>query len=411
MKAFIDIGSTVLKVALMDETLKVATQTYFQRIYEEGFATQVVRVLTELKRSSPISSVRICSSANGGLRVGVLGLTRSFSGAAAAHLALSAGANVVVSHSFDEGNEGQMVDLDVLIVTGGIDCTDTPRLKSRICSLSLSGYRYKSLLYAGNIHMFEAFRYRYPDAIFVDNPMGTDLSLSNEALLEVLRLAYIEDLVDKEGIRELREISEVPIWPTPGVVNLAFAAASGCGVDTTYPSPFMVIDIGGATTDVHFGLECLAERSALWSTTFRSANRHVFTDLGVFTSKASTEVRMRSHERFFDLLETLYGGDASRKYSEFAEGEMDKAFLFPACLFLALDGLTSGGGDKVPNLELSKLGAIVITGGASQAAEVAWLQEVMNMFLAKDDKGRVKVVLDNNYCLWAQGLTRVPSLR
>lgn len=411
MKAYIDIGSTVLKVALLDGAGLVAVQSFIDRSYEDGIAAQVDQVLGKLRSKFAIESVRICSSANGGIRVGILGLTRTYSAAIAGHLALSAGANVVVSHVIDEANAGPTVDLDVLIVTGGIDCPETPRLEERVRSLDLSGYRFKSLVYAGNRHLFESFGRHYPDARVVGNPMGADLSLSSEALLEVLRLAYIDDLVDRQGIRELHEVSEVPIWPTPGVVNLAFGVVSACGSDAAYPSPFVVMDIGGATTDVHFGLECLAERSALWSTTFRGANRHVFTDLGVFASKASTEVRMRSHERFFDLLEVIYGEDASRKYAEFAECEMDKPFLFAACLFLALDALTSSGGDKIPNLELSKLGAVIITGGASQSADIAWLQAVMDMFLADGAKGRVKVLLDDNYQLWVQGLAQVPPLK
>ncbi len=410
MRALIDIGSTVLKVALLDRTGSVAGQSYFDRCYEEGIAAQVKRVLAELRRQSSIESVRICSSANGGLRVGVLGLTRTFSGAVAAHLALSAGANVVVSHVIGEVNDGPIVDLDVLIVTGGIDCVETPRLEKRICSLNLTRYHFKSLLYAGNRYMYESFRRHHPEAKAVDNPMGTDLSLLSERLLEILRHAYIDDLVDKNGIRELHEMSEVPIWPTPAVVSLAFATISECGAACVYPMPFLVIDIGGATTDVHFGLECLAERSALWTTTFRSANRHVFTDLGVFASRKSTELRMRSHEKFFDLLEAIYGDAASSRYAEFAEGEMNKAFLFAACLFLALDALTEEHDGRIPKLELFKLNAVVITGGASQSADMHWLQAVIDMFLADGAKGRIKVLIDENYRLWASGLAQVPTL-
>jgi uncharacterized protein (TIGR01319 family) len=410
MKAYIDIGSTILKFALINNQGSILSQAFYERSYEEKITTQLDRVLAEHRKKSQIDAIRICSSANGGLRVGVLGLTNTFSISIVANLALSAGANVVVRDVFNELKIGPPIELDVLIVTGGIDCSNMKQLGNKVQRLNLANYQFQSLIYAGNKYLFESFKSIFPNSKAVDNPMGTDLSLSSEKLIDVLRLSYIEDLVDRKGIEELHKISEVPIWPTPGVVNLAFEAAFSSSLGAIYPTPFLVIDIGGATTDVHFGLECLSETTALRPGTFRNSNRHVFAELGVFASKASTEIALKSHERFFDLLEVIYEENASNKYAEFTEYEMDKDFLFVACFFLALDALYFNRNEMVPNLNFSKISSIVITGGASQSANIVWLQAVIDMFLSENSKRSIRIIFDTNYDMWTYGLEKVSPI-
>ena len=77
----LDIGSTVVKVARLDAAGRLESQQFFPRDFEAGIARQVHSVLAKLGIDVLNDSIVGCSSANGGLRVGVLCLSKQYSGA------------------------------------------------------------------------------------------------------------------------------------------------------------------------------------------------------------------------------------------------------------------------------------------------------------------------------------------
>jgi hypothetical protein len=89
----------------------------------------------------------MCSSANGGLRVGIVCLTKHFSGAALRNQVLLAGANPVFVHDLDEAG-GHAGLVDILLVGGGIDCEDAGPLELRLRRFDAKAYRFGALLYA-----------------------------------------------------------------------------------------------------------------------------------------------------------------------------------------------------------------------------------------------------------------------
>ena len=66
----------------------------------------------------------MCSSAHGGLRLGILGLTGRHSTAAAARAALDAGGNVSYQEQLGENPAGPLGEVDALILVGGVDGAD-----------------------------------------------------------------------------------------------------------------------------------------------------------------------------------------------------------------------------------------------------------------------------------------------
>src|SRR5829696_3219703 len=76
-----------------------------------------VRALVAERRAG---SVRICSSANGGVRVGILGLSRRHSVVAAARAAVDAGGNVAYRRLFSDA-PAPVPPVDVLVLVGGVD--------------------------------------------------------------------------------------------------------------------------------------------------------------------------------------------------------------------------------------------------------------------------------------------------
>lgn len=408
MTTIVDIGSTMVKVASLDHSGGISNYSFYKRDYDSTIYDQVSGLLEVHRSDDPKGRFRICSSANGGLRLGIVCLTRRFSGNVARNLGLAAGGNVVFTHCLGDSAQADSAPVDALVVTGGIDCPDARRMRVRLGNFDADRYAYQTLIYAGNAYLADEFCRRNPEAIVVSNPVGGGLEIASEELLERVRTLYLDDLVQKQGVSRLQPYSEVPIWPTPAVVNLAFDNIARDGSSLKYPLPSIVVDIGGATTDVHFGLEVVDESGAERMDGYLPCNRHVFTELGVFTSRQSTIASLSENKRLYEFFRVLYGQAASRAYADFREGVMDDDLLFYACFFLALDSLASRRARNAPTLQIGKINSIVVTGGASQRVRADVLGELTRLFLPKSRETGIQIIMDKKYEMWVDGMRRLP---
>lgn len=91
-KLAVDIGSTVVKVARLGVDDALISQNHYPRDVEAGIARQVESLL-DSEGNVDDADVLVCSSANGGLRVGIVALTSQFSGSVARNQVLLAGGN------------------------------------------------------------------------------------------------------------------------------------------------------------------------------------------------------------------------------------------------------------------------------------------------------------------------------
>jgi len=395
----IDIGSTIVKVA---ENGRAHAQ--YLRDFDGGIEAQVNGVIDAIRGRDPQARFRICSSANGGLRVGILCLTSRFSGRIAANLASAAGANVIFLHGMNGNGAVTAEAIDALVLVGGTDGSDAGQLERHLDAIDLSDFDFQILVYAGNNVMAGAFRRRYPAMRVVANPLGPNLELINTGLLDMLRDAYLDDLIQKDGVAALQGSSEVPIRPTPAVVNAAFRILSTRRAGPAFPLPFLLVDIGGATTDVHFGVELLSATSRVRLEGFLDDNRYVFAELGVSASRDSTVVRLAEHPGLHDFL-TAFDADRTRElYRAVVEGEAPDVLMPYACYFLALDGVGVGHSGDRPALRIDKANAIVVTGGALQDADAAILKRIGRL-LVHSDATAPDVIFDRDYSLWTLGLT------
>ncbi|MFA5849822.1 MAG: glutamate mutase L [Bacteroidales bacterium] len=405
----IDVGSTQIKIAEINDQGILLNQSFHTRDFSISPSDQVRSILSQqLKKPKEI---RICSSANGGIRVGILALTSRFSGTAARSLALGAGANVVFTHIFTEKYD-KIINLtvDTLIFIGGIDCEDSPILKEKILLLDLSIYNYRSLIYAGNNRLAAIFLKRFPHAMIVPNPFDVGLGVHDQSLLAYVRKLYLDDLIDKESIRDLTELSHIPILPTPGIVNIAFEMLARQKTGIIVPLPCIVIDIGGATTDVHFGVETLNLKEGMDSRFYLSSNRYVFTDLGVVASRSSTLLNLSQHIRLYEFLQVICGPLSRQVYLDIREGSITDEILFYGCFFLALDQLVNPVTDNVPNIDLTKLASIMITGGASKALilKKEIFSALIQLLLKQGNTlGNISVIIDKQYEMWVHGIMAV----
>jgi hypothetical protein len=343
------------------------------------------------------------------LRVGIVCLSKRFSGSVTQNLSLAAGANTIFVEILENRDKLPQPHVDALIVVGGIDCSDVPLMQAQLAIFEARNYRHQALIYAGNRHLAPDFQRRYPEAIIVRNPLGDDLKLSHIDLLKKIRNLYLDDLIQKEGVSNLQRYSEIPIWPTPAIVSLAAEQMEQNKSKLRFPSPCVVIDIGGATTDVHYGLEIVNGGIGNRLSSFQSLNRYVFTELGVHSSRESTISRLSMNERLYEFLQVVYGKDVSRAYLDFREGHIDKDCLFYACFFLALDSLSKEIENGVPHLSLEKVACFVITGGASQRVDAAIMSRITALFDSGASGKGPDVFLDTNYEIWVEGMKSFPG--
>lgn len=399
----IDIGSTVVKVALAGEDHSILSQKFYPRDFEAGIVKQVESLIDSLEVSGS-ADIRVCSSANGGLRVGILCLTKRFSGTALRHQVLLAGANPIFVHSFEEAGKDTGY-ADVLLVGGGVDCADATPLKQRINILDLDKYRYGTLIFTGNKHLAGRFRSRFPSALVIQNPLSESLASDNNTVFEVIRRAYLDDLVYKEGISELRGNLSAGIRPTPEVVSRGFLHAVLNSAASGVIAPCLLLDIGGATTDVHYTVEIVKNGSGTKAVAGSSVARYVFTDLGIVASRDSLMLQMRGHPRLYEFLSTVLSDDVTEAYRLFREGEYrpSPAVLAYGCLFLALDRFAQGRGPGLPCGDLGQLSQVILTGGGAQTLSEDVAADVVSLVAPKSS--RPVMLIDRKYEMWVRGLT------
>jgi len=398
LRTFVDIGSTVVKIARVGVDDEIVDQEFQPRDHELGIARQVGALL------SGIAGPRICSSANGGLRVGIVCLTTGFSGAVLRNQALLAGANPVFVRAI-ESEEDAPEPVDVLLMGGGIDCEDAAPLATRLRSFDSSRYRFGALVYAGNRHLADVVRESNPEAVVVPNPIGEGLRPHRESVFETLRRAYLDDLVHKAGVSELGAQLAAGIRPTPEVVNRGFlrAVTNRSGIRTA--APCLLFDIGGATTDIHYTAEIVRSDSETALPAGTSVARYVFTDLGISASRDSTLLQLRTHPRSYEFLCVVLE-DARAAYGPLREEEYDPSpeVLSYACFFLALDRFCSGRGPGLPTADPRRIAQILLTGGASQGLEESKLKRLVGLFRPAS-AGVPAVEVDRSYRIWVDGLS------
>ena len=400
-----DIGSTVIKLAKLDSDSSIVSQQFFERDFDTGIPDQVDSILSATDGYEDNMELLICSSANGGLRVGILCLSRYFSGAALRNEVLLAGANPVYLYEFDE-NKSSSAPVDILVIGGGIDCEDCGPLLRRIDALDFGRFAFRTLMYAGNKHAESALVKRHPDVHVVPNPMDETLTSPRNTVFEAVRDAYLADLVHKEGISELGRICRGGVRPTPEVVNHGFqrGVSNRSTFDLTGAS--IVIDIGGATTDLHYTVEIIREDSADRPLPRSSVGRYVFTDLGIVASRDSALAQMRAHPRLYEFLSVVLDSDVRNTYRSLREGEYSppQFLLSYGCLFLTLERFSRGRGPGLPSGNLNKISNVVLTGGAAQLLELDTAERLLGL-ISNDKFAKPRVRTDSDYRLWVDGIT------
>lgn len=150
--------------------------------------------------------------------------------------------------------------------------------------------------------------------------------------------------------------------PTPEVVNHGFQRIVSNRSNIAALGPCLLLDMGGATTDLHYTIDIIRAESEERASPGLSVARYVFTDLGIVASRESTLFQLRGYPRLYDLIGAITeSGGAREMYQALREEECEPSpqLLSYACLFVALDRFANARIPGLPSADLSRVAQII----------------------------------------------------
>ncbi len=386
----IDVGSTYFK-ASTDGKIEQFFRNFDRRIEDD-----LREKCGELISAHDREDIFVCSSANGGLSTLIIGLTNSFSLKFATNIAYNSGINIIdtVLYPNIKSYATPTELIDVVIVVGGIDSV------SGIFDMQLIQYlqhlNYSNVVYVGSASDAEFMKEYIEGITILGNIVNNRLQVEEEALKNYLTNLYQSDIIGKEDIKELYHITANQIYSTPYIVNRSL---DKLGEKFDVVDPFILIDIGGATTDIHYSTDLVHDNLVLES----GYDRLVLKKLGVYKSRESLVFAARNNEFVYELLNYL---SVTENILD-EKSEQATKVLMQLAIFLVLYKASSQHSGYV-TLDVEKLQSIVFTGGITKVLGEEDIEEILHFFYKKI-LGFVhipKIVLDKEYEIWTIGVNR-----
>jgi len=386
-KLLIDIGSTYFKVCT-DSSIEQHFRDFNKDIFDD-LTHKCAKTISGFKKED----VYICSSANGGLSTLIIGITDSFSLKYAKNIAFNSGINIIETIIYQDIKEHSVPSdlIDVVIVVGGIDSTRD--IFGEPLFSYLDKLNYSNIVFVGGANDALHVESKVENLVVLPNIIDNKLHIIEENLKEYLTNLYQADIVGKEDIKSLYEITANQIYSTPYIVNKTLPL-----IDANFSvvNPFILIDIGGATTDIHYSKDLVDENIV----TKNEYDRLVFKKLGVFKSKESLIFTAQNNEFVYELLTHL------KVTENIFEESSDKALrvLMQLAIFLVLTKMSHYKQAYI-NLKLLSINSIVLTGGITKVLSDEEVADIISFFYQKilNSKHNPSVVMDHNYDIWTLG--------
>jgi len=414
----VDVGSTFTKAALVDvdEGLLVATAASPTTSSTDVMVgIDACRARLGASRGVPTLA---CSSAGGGLRLAVVGYERVVTAEAGHRVGLSAGARVsyVASGLLDAGGVHRLLDNepDVVLLVGGTDGGNAEVLLHNAAALASSGLLVP-VVAAGNVDARDEVvallrgggKTVYPTA----NVLPVIGRLDPQPARETIREVFIRHVIGGKGLSASADFPALVRAATPdavlaGVEVLADGAPGIEGVGDV-----LVVDVGGATTDVYSvvtpqGEDAVLRREVV-EVMWRS--RTVEGDLGMRWNApgvvdAAVAERLVTPDEHTGLQAAAERRAAAPSY--LAETEAERAIdtrLAELAVTVALRRHGRGGKD------LREVALVVGSGGVLRHSDVATRDRILAPAVGDFAGGwpvpeRARTVVDASYVLAAAGL-------
>ncbi len=387
-KLLIDIGSTYFKLC-EESGIRQFFRDFKKDIYDD-LLTKCGNVFENYAKED----VFICSSANGGLSTLIIGLTNSFSLKFAKNIAYNSGINIIDTILYRNIKESKApIELiDVVIIVGGID--GIGGVFDENLFEYLKKVNYNNIVYVGTKQDVAYLSENIEGLRVLPNIITDKLHLGGAELREFLTNLYQADIVGKEDIKHLYDITSNQIYSTPYVVSRSLPL-----IDANYEvvNPFIVVDIGGATTDIHYSRDLVRDNIVSES----GYDRLVFKKLGVYKSKETLVFAAKNNEFVYELLAYL---DVTENILD-EESEKALRVLMQLSIFLVLYKVSQLNPQYV-TLQLERLNTIVLTGGITKVLSYQEAEAIMHFFYKKvmNTSAIPNIVMDSNYAIWTLGM-------
>ncbi len=224
------------------------------------------------------------SSAAGGLRMTVHGLTRDMTLRAAREASLGAGAVVVYTTAgaitTDDAARIKEHAPKLILLSGGVDYGERDIIVNNARVLASMGATHIPVVYAGNVATRDEVTRIFVEAgieVFVTENVYPKIDELNVGpTRSVIQDVFARHIVTAPGMERIKEMAHGSVIPTPGAVLWA--------AEILYDEigDLLVVDVGGATTDVHSVTEGSQKLAAITVWPEPLSKRTVEGDLGVY---------------------------------------------------------------------------------------------------------------------------------
>lgn len=255
----IDIGSTYTKVTLLDlDNLEILKRGKAYTTVEEDVTIGLKNALKGIDGWQDADYKLACSSAAGGLKIIALGLVPDLTAEAARRAALGAGSKVLETYSYEitkrEIAEIEAQKPDIILLAGGTDGGNKETIIHNAEMIACSNLECPILIAGNRVAVDEVdqiLNNAGKETYISENVMPQLEELNIEPARQTIREIFLEKIIQAKGLSQVDGLIDGVIMPTPAaVLKAAFLLADGYK-DEAGLGELIVVDIGGATTDIH----------------------------------------------------------------------------------------------------------------------------------------------------------------
>jgi len=415
----VDVGSTYTKALLVDLGAAAVVATAQRPTFGTGDVLDAVAAcraeITAVDARAADAEVLACSSAGGGLRVAVVGHEALVTAEAGRRVALSSGGKVVgvaATAGLDQPEVSRLLaalvapqpPVDLVLLTGGTDGGNRAALVDAARAVAGSGFD-GPVVVAGNVDARAEVAQVLAGQphVLADNAVPRIGVLAPESARAAVRAQFLQHVIAGKGLSARgAELAHLVQGPTPDIV-LAGVEVLAHGIDDERPGigDVVVVDVGGATTDVYSVVTLDAERSddglAHEVVAPTAATRTVEADLGMRESAG---------------LPASYVPATDEEYTE--DEEIARAAATTAVrrhagrsrVVLSPDGRVV----ERSGVDLREVALVIGSGGVLRHGRPGVAARVLGGVVTADDPEgwqlpeRARIVVDEQYVLMAVGL-------
>jgi len=260
----VDFGSTFTKASLVDLTAgsivgAAEHRTTIDTDVLDGYDACLAALVVQDRRAASAPTLA-CSSAGGGLRIAVVGNEELVTAEAGRRVALSSGGKVVAVFAAGRGDDLSEVpgcEPDVVLLTGGTD--DGNREPILACARELADVWQGPVVVAGNVDAQAdvAEILAHHPLVVAPNIVPRIGVLAPEGARTAIRELFLSHVIGGKHLSSRADFLAMVQGATPDVVLTGVELLADVAGDT------VVVDVGGATTDVHSVVELDPEDAGL----------------------------------------------------------------------------------------------------------------------------------------------------